>query len=145
MKTACIGSTLETQEYTRDQNVSCCSRHSDFPEPRGHVMPCSFAWRHSNPYCSAHSHDCTLRIAAQVAISVVYQHVNLGAVQNFRNVRYGISYGSILRQIVKSRRRRCCCSRRLRINSKVWPKALSRTDFLRAFTTIGTGGKEQPK
>jgi hypothetical protein len=74
------------REYTRDPNVSCCSRHSDFPEPKGHVMPWSIDWRHSNPYCSAQSHNCTLRIAAQVAISVVYQHLNLGAVQKFRNV-----------------------------------------------------------
>jgi hypothetical protein len=49
-------------------------------------MPCSFAWRHSNPYCSAHSHNFPLRIAAQVAISIVYQHFNLGAVQKFRNI-----------------------------------------------------------
>jgi hypothetical protein len=52
----------------------------------GHVMPWSIAWRHSNPYCSAHSHNFPLPIAAQVAIYVVYQHLNLGAVQKFRNV-----------------------------------------------------------
>jgi hypothetical protein len=133
MKTACIGNTLETHEYTRNPNVSCCSRHSDFPEPRGHVMPCSSAWRHSNPYCSAHSHNCTLRIAVQVAISVVYQHLNLGAVQNFRNVRYGINYGSILRQIEPATLVVLLQTSPNQYSSIVWPKAVSRTDFFANF------------
>jgi hypothetical protein len=67
-----------------DPNDSCCSWHSDFQKPKGHAVPWSIAWHHSNPYCSEHL--TTLSISAHVAISVVNQHLNGGVVKEFRNV-----------------------------------------------------------